>query len=259
MNEMTSTDRNWDIKKINSGALKSTQPYQREIHQERVRYAVEHFDPNKVDIVHVSQRDGNYYVIDGQHTVRILEIHNGGKPVNVLCAVHTGMTYEDEAKYYSEQYAKKAVQTTAEIAVAKYEANDEEYREMAETLHKLGARMCYDRGHKDGIKIDSIENIIRAYRKDKETLTTAVSCLASAYSSDKRLYGNMIVGLTEFLKLYGDQLSYDRFVKVLMGTEQKTIIDKARNWKASYPLNWRECFRDLYNKSRGKKLTYIGD
>ena len=81
---METKERNWYPKTINSALLKSTQDYQREIKANKVRYAVAHFDPNKVDIVHVSFRDGTYHIIDGQHTVRILEQHNGGKPVNVV-------------------------------------------------------------------------------------------------------------------------------------------------------------------------------
>ena len=44
---------------------------------------VKDFNPNKVDPVHVSYRDGKYYVIDGQHTVLILEAVNENNPVDI--------------------------------------------------------------------------------------------------------------------------------------------------------------------------------
>ena len=210
---METIGRSWFTKTINSVLLKSTQPYQREIKANKVRDAVANFDPEKVDIVHVSLRDGVYYIIDGQHTVRILEEHNNGKPLGVLCAVHEGMTYEDEARYYAEQYAKKAVQTTSEIAVAKYEANDPDYRELADTLAAIGARMTYDNKHKTGIRIDSIESVLKEYKKDSEAVISSVKCLASAYDGrEPKLYGNMIIGLAEFMRIYGIQkfiASYD--------------------------------------------------
>ena len=257
---METMGRSWTTKTINSALLKSTQSYQREIKANKVRYAVAHFDPDKVDIVHVSLRNGTYYIIDGQHTVRILEEHNGGKPLGVLCAVHEGMTYEDEARYYAEQYSKKAVQTTSEIAVAKYEANDPDYRELADTLVAIGARMTYDNRHKSGIRIDSIESVLREYKKDNQAVVDSVKCLASAYDGrEPKLYGKMVIGLAEFMRVYGSQVSHDRMIKSLARTDQKNIIETAKKLKMSYPLNWCECIRNIYNFRQKKKLEYITD
>lgn len=257
---METIGRNWTTKTINSALLKSTQPYQREIKANKVRYAVAHFDPNKVDIVHVSLRNGMYYIIDGQHTVRILEEHNGGKPLGVLCAVHEGLTYEDEARFYAEQYSKKSVQTTAEIAVAKYEANDPDYRELADTLSALGARMTYDNKHKSGIRIDSIKNVLREYKKNNQAVIDAIKCLTSAYDGrESKLYGIMIIGLAEFMRVYGDKVSQERMVKSLAKTDQKGIINTVKNLKMGYPMNWCECIRNIYNQGYRKKLEYIID
>lgn len=257
---METKERNWYPKTINSALLKSTQDYQREIKSNKVRYAVAHFDPNKVDIVHVSFRDGTYHIIDGQHTVRILEQHNGGKSVDVFCAVHEGMSYEDEARYYAEQYSKKAVQTTAEIAVAKYEANDPDYRELADTLSALGARMTYDNKHKSGIRIDSIESVLKEYKKNNQAVINSVKCLASAYDGrEPKLYGKMVIGLAEFMRIYGDKINQDRMIKSLARTDQKNILETVKNLKMAYPMNWCECIRNMYNQGQRKKLVYIVD
>ena len=87
-----------------------------------VKEKISIFDPNKVEPVHVSYRDGKYYVMDGQHTILILEGINGNKPVDINCIVHKGMTYTDESDWTVDQYEKKHKHTYNEMAVAKYEA-----------------------------------------------------------------------------------------------------------------------------------------
>ena len=52
------TQPNWTTRLINSSQLKSKQNYQRNINTAFVQKIVSEFDPNKVDPVHVSYRDG---------------------------------------------------------------------------------------------------------------------------------------------------------------------------------------------------------
>ena len=78
----------WTIKLINSSLLKSKQDYQRKIDMDFVRKAIAEFDPDKIEPVHVSYRDGKYYVMDGQHTILICEGVNGNNPVDMQCIVH---------------------------------------------------------------------------------------------------------------------------------------------------------------------------
>ena len=73
----------WTTRIINSSQLKSKQPYQRKIDMKFIAKCVKEFNPNKIDPVHVSYRDGKYYVIDGQHTIIILETVNENKPVDI--------------------------------------------------------------------------------------------------------------------------------------------------------------------------------
>ena len=265
---MENTERTWTIRKLNTSEMKSTQPYQREINMARVRKAVDNFDPNKVDVVHVSFRDGKYYVIDGQHTVSILEMVNQGKPVDVVCAVHVGMTYEDEAKYYAEQYSKKSIQTAQDIAIAEYEAKTPEYINLANAVATVGARMSYDSKHKEGIKISSVKTIQKLYNKDYDNFIDSIKYLSSAYGSyEKKLYTDMISGVMSFLKLYKDNINFNgnRLIEVLSKTDQQAIRDSAKNRLRSdiamtSPKNWIETIRCLYNQklSKTKQLDYCG-
>ena len=59
--------------------------YQRELNINRVRKIAAKFDPRLVNPPKVSYRNGHYYVFDGQHTIAVLKMINGGRDLMVSC------------------------------------------------------------------------------------------------------------------------------------------------------------------------------
>ena len=92
------------IMDLNTKDLVSNQPYQRDIDQKEVAYIVSNFDLHQFGVIKVSFRDGKYYVYDGQHRITAFKIVNGNQDGFIRCEVHYGLTYEDEARYFAEQY-----------------------------------------------------------------------------------------------------------------------------------------------------------
>lgn len=239
----------WKTSIINSALLKSKLPYQRNIDVSFVQRIVKNFNPNAVDPVHVSYRDGKYYVIDGQHTVVALEGVNGGKPVDVVCIIHKGMTYTDEARYYMEQYEKKHRHTYNEMQLAMYEAGDKSTCEIAEKLRAVGARMPYDRKATSGIKIGAVKRTQKAYEKDADCTILAVRCLTEAYRGRvKSLSGDIVTGTMEFIRMYKDEIVLDKLTEALSECTPQVISNTAKNLRMSYPINWTETLRDKYNR-----------
>lgn len=220
---------------------------------------VKKFDPNKVDPVHVSYRDGKYYVIDGQHTVLILEAVNDNKPVDITCIVHKGMTYTDEADYYVDQYEKKHKHTFNELTVAEYEAGRELPCEIALKVSRVGGKLPYDKKTTSGMRINAIKKIEILYKNDAENTILAIKCLIQAYlGRENNLQGEIIAGTTEFLKLYGDNIVISRLVEALAKYTPQILTNTAKNLKMSYPVNWTETLRDKYNEmSRRGKIKPI--
>lgn len=249
----------WTTRVINSSQLKSNQPYQRKINMKFVAKCVKGFNSNKIDPVHVSYRDGIYYVIDGQHTILILEAVNGNKPVDIQCIVHKGMTYTDEADYYVDQYEKKHPHTFNEMAVASYEAGRELPCELATKVAQVGGKLPYDRKTTTGMKINATKRVEKLYEKDSNDTILAIKCLVEAYNGRERtLQGDIIAGTTEFLKLYGNNIVMSRLVDALAKYTPQTLTNTAKNLKMSYPINWTETLRDKYNEvSRRGKIKPI--
>ena len=253
------TQPNWTTRLINSSQLKSKQNYQRNINTAFVQKIVSEFDPNKVDPVHVSYRDGKYYIIDGQHTVAALEIANGNKPVDVICIVHKGMTYTDEASYYVEQYEKKHRHTYNEMTMARYEAGEKLPCELALKVKNVGGRLPYDKSAKTGMKIGAVKKVTTLYQKDSDHTILAIKCLVEAYKGrENTIPADIIAGTMEFLRLYDNRVLTSRLVEALSKYTPQILSNTAKNLKMTYPINWTETLRDKYNEiSKKGKLKPI--
>ena len=243
----------WTTRIINSSQLKSKQNYQRKIDMKFIAKCIANFDPNDIDPVHVSYRDGKYYVIDGQHTILILEGINGNKPVDINCIVHKGMTYTDEAHYYVRQYEKKHRHTYTEMAVASYEGGDEIPCEIALKVKNVGGRLPYDRTAKTGIKIGAVKKVTKLYEKDSDHTILAIKCLIDAYKGrENTIPADIIAGTMEFLRLYDNQVLTSRLVEALSKYTPQLLTNTAKNLKMTYPINWTETLRDKYNEMSKK-------
>lgn len=238
----------WTTRVINSSQLKSKQDYQRTIDMKFVAECIANFDPNKVEPVHVSYRNGVYYVMDGQHTILILEGVNGNKPVDINCIVHKGMNYSSESDWTADQYEKQHRHTYNELAVAKYEAGRKLPCELALKVKSVGGRLPYDKSAKTGMKIGAVKRVTNLYQKDSDHTILAIKCLVEAYNGrESSIPADIIAGTMEFLRLYDSQVLVSRFVEALSKYTPQALSNTAKNLKMSFPINWTETLRDKYN------------
>lgn len=261
-NSAVSCDNNrvtWKVKQINSSQLKSKVPYQRPIDKDFVKKIIDNFNSDDVEMVHVSYRDGKYYVMDGQHTILGCEGANGGNTVDISCIVHYGMTYEDEAEFTNRQYEKKHNHTYKERSIAAYEAGRKLPCELARKVAEVGARLPYDKNTQTGMKISAIKRVTNFYQKDPENTILAIRCLVNAYKTrEDTLNGDIIGGTMEFLRLYNGKAETLRLSAALSGTTPQSLAVTARSLNMSYPMNWTETLRNLYNRftKGGRKIKF---
>jgi hypothetical protein len=69
---------------------------QRQVNQARVDYIAANFDPEQIGTPTVSERDGAFFVIDGQHRIEALKAIGWGDQ-SVQCWTYTGLTEQEEA------------------------------------------------------------------------------------------------------------------------------------------------------------------
>ena len=114
-------NRNYEYKQVNSAFIVIDEDYQRELDQNRVKRIVANFNPDLVNPIKVSYRNGKYYVFDGQHTLAALKMRNGGKDLMVECKIYRGLSEADEAILFSEQNGiSRQVATNAKLKSVVY-------------------------------------------------------------------------------------------------------------------------------------------
>ena len=96
------------------------------------------FDPRLLNPPKISYRNGHYYVFDGQHTIAVLKLLNGGKDLMVRCIVYTGMTESEEALLFAQQTGESARLTPGDKMRAMIYGGDPECMAFLKATESVG-------------------------------------------------------------------------------------------------------------------------
>ena len=142
--------------------------YQRPVDPKRVKMIAEHFNPLKVNPLKVSHRSGKYYVFDGQHTMRVLILRNGGDDVMADCIIYEGMTQQDEAEMFARQSEFiKRPEKSAEMK-ALYAAGDVEIIELKKAIESVGFTFDFSTSKMTN-RIICCGQVLKIFRKTKQS------------------------------------------------------------------------------------------
>src|SRR5699024_3778760 len=106
--------------------LVSNQDYQRNLSQQHILQAAEHFNLNQINPVKVSRRDGVNYVFNGQHTIEIVALVSGSRDTPVWCMIYDDLDYQNEADIFANQMKYVKPLKPFEVFVANIEAGNPE-------------------------------------------------------------------------------------------------------------------------------------
>ena len=185
-----------------------TEQYQRILNMKNVAGIVKNFDPAKLGVLVVSHReDGTYAVLDGQHRLTALR-QLGYDATN--CIVLEGMTIQQEADYFRRQNENKQSLRINDTFNASLWAEDAESLRIKELMDKYGFRhgksgqpMCI-------CAIGALQRILRRF--GDRTLELTLACIAATWPHDSTiLRGEMLAGLGEFWRRYGEKLTVAQF------------------------------------------------
>ena len=185
-----------------------TEQYQRILNMKNVAGIVKNFDPAKLGVLVVSHREGGTYaVLDGQHRLTALR-RLGYDAAN--CIVLEGMTIQQEADYFRRQNENKQSLRINDTFNASLWAEDAESLRIKELMDKYGFRhgksgqpMCI-------CAIGALQRILRRF--GNRTLELTLACIAATWPHDSTiLRGEMLAGLGEFWRRYGEKLTVAQF------------------------------------------------
>lgn len=204
-------------------------PYQRETDNARINTIVKHFDKNKVRPIILSYRNGRYYVIDGQHTLSVLRMLYG-EDVMVTAVVVEGLTYKQEAEYYTKQYENSKKLTVRDTFKSRLEY-DNKAQAIKNVCENAGFTVSISSNKAQGKGIIvAVKHLEKMYDELGRGDTYNTLCLIrDTWNGDKHsVEGNMLSGMTLFYKKYKDILDKNAFISRLGAVSPKEIMRNAK-------------------------------
>lgn len=235
--------------------LVSNQDYQRTISVKRVKQGVENFDLYKVNPVKISQRDGQNYVIDGQHTIEMIATVSGSRNTPVWCMIYDDMDYILEADLFARQQDGIKPPSPYEIFNANIEAQNNVQLMIKDLVESFGLRVTSTKVTGGICAISSLESIYKKYGFEVLDRTLNL-CVGTWESEPNSLSASMLKGIALLVNAYGDELRNDIFKDKLGSLSAKEIIRLAKE-RRSGSMGYAEAMLTEYNKKMKYGLSWV--
>jgi len=212
--------------------------YQRPIRQVWLRKLIREFDPSLVGKIDVAERDGHYYVTDGQHRVEAMRVTFAGDDRLVRCDVRMVETAEEQARLFVMLNTARAPLRNYEIFRARLASGDPDALVMVEVLAEYGFRPnLTSNGSMTGGTTSAFGTLLTLYGArsmglartntsgayggvgggSEARLRAALDVIVEANTSDIVLTANILRTTDVFLHRYATHPNYQRrrFVEML--------------------------------------------
>lgn len=270
MKSMRGSGKWSEMRTLPLNVLKIDTNYQRDLNLSRVRYIVNNFDPDLVGIPQVSYRDGMFFVFDGQHTIKALNLVKNNPAYPIVCKVYYGLSGEEEAGLFHKFNTSKTPINAISIIKAQAAYGDEKIKSFLQCTKSAGFII-------DPTKPRNCRYGIRAVR-------TALNCFSSLGADNYKfmldmlkrtwkgerwsLNQNMLNGMELLLRVFWNELhEIDDFAKKMSRFTDNDINKEAANfYEMSNPYRYAWALGSLYNKKAAKaeqggleltKLNYV--
>lgn len=216
----TSVTKDFDTveyRMIEIGKLNIDHMYQRNLVMPWAQWIADHFDPNLVETLQVSYRDGRYWVFDGQHTLTALNIKFKDKNYKVMCKVYRGLTATEEAKLFYEFNTCKRKMSAASMFKARAAYGDEEIADFLK--HTLDAGFIITPGKNCNFQygIQAVATALKSYTTlGPDGYDRVLHLLHDTWDGEQwSVSANMLNAVTLLVKTYGKKLDDKKFISKL--------------------------------------------
>jgi hypothetical protein len=229
--------------------------YQRPLSEKRVREICDDFNDNVINLIKVSQRDGKFYVFDGQHTKAALERLNGDMPlmVEVMIYEFVGLTSAEQKQVEAELFAIqdgifRSVESTPRFR-ALLGANDPGVTQFHSVTNSAGVLMDFTNGRQDR-KLVCFKEAWSAWNTLGNSLyADMLKVILEAWGGDKTSFQSQIIGgLSRFIKAYHDKYDRSILIDCLSAVSPAHIISEGLKTFESSKFKYMRIILRLYNK-----------
>lgn len=245
------------IESLSLEKLRIDENYQSKISMAHAKKIALNFNLLGLGLIHVNRRnDGFYYIIDGQHRTKAMEIRS----VKFMdCIVYEGMTIKDEATAYRFLNTTK-VKKPMDIAGAKFEAGETNTLHIVSILDNYGLKVDFKNPEKGHIKAwATIEKIY--YSDGPKMLNDVITILYNSFGREKDAYQTFVLqGLYLFMKDYEGKYKEDWLIKNFKKFGLKTLLLQALAYQKTFNSNKYKATKEAmvyyhdHNKASHNKL-----
>lgn len=183
---------------------------QRDVNQARVDHLAANFDLEQLGTPTVNERDGSFFIIDGQHRIAALEAIGYGDQ-QVQCWCYEGLSDQEMAERFLLLNDYLAVN-----AFDRFTKGVHAGREVESDIDRIvrAAGLAVSRDHIPGA-IQAVGTLRKVYtRSDPKTLGRALRIIRDAYG-DPGLEAPVIDGIGHLCQRYNGELNDDDAIKRL--------------------------------------------
>lgn len=242
---------------LSTAELISNQGYQRKIRHHAVQKIVNGYDPKLLDPIVVSQRNGHFYVVDGQHRISALRILNGGHDCFVSCRVIFGLTYEQEAELYERLDESNNKLNIVDSTRAKSESGKDPTIEGIKSILDENHIdwLTENKGNNGNSKTKATRELLNAYRRlGQARFAQMIRLTVETWHGDKdSLTMFIIAGMALFTEVYSPEINEAEFVKKLSLISPKEIITQGRADVSTSKMGLRYARVILSNYNRKRR------
>lgn len=191
-----------ELDKITTGG------YQRPLNERRVEKIAAQFDPAKLGLLLVSQREhGRYAILDGQHRLAALRAQGYGRGMAIVLS---GLSVDEEANYFRRQNENVTRLNALDLYNAGLMAGDHRYLEIERILTSHGFKVGKEGTPMQVAAVATLAHIVTQF--GFQTLDTVFAYIRAAWPTDRTaVRREMLAGFTEFALRYGGKVKPEQF------------------------------------------------
>lgn len=227
--------------------------YQRRLRTAVVDNIVKEFNGDTFNEPKVSNRDGKYWVFDGQHTLAAWRKMNGNEDKPIYCKVFKGMTWLDECKRFIVQDGFGGDPNVRERLSAAYEAREPDVIGMVKGAELVGFKVNF-KNNKNNKTIVAVNALYAAFNKlGADVYVEMLTAIRDAWNYDTdSMCAPILNAMALFYKTYGGNFKRGDLVNSLKRVTPMQIIREGRTLRMKNGFA-REIVKS-YNKGRKYKL-----
>lgn len=257
--EQNRANRASHLRWVPIASMKVSPKAQREFKEAHAAELAADFDLEAMGFPVVSLRDGNHYVVDGQHRVEALKMIGWGDQ-SIQCEVYEGLTEAEEADLFLRRDRRRAIQAFDRFRIAVV-AEREQETDIDRIVRAMGLKVSTDQSDTSIAAVGALNKVYRA--GGHKVLARDLKILRDSFPGDVTAFRReMIEGLGLVCQRYNGELNDSELTAKFAGLRggAQTVLRKAEGFRKSTGETQAQCVAaaivDVANGGRGgKKLS----